>query len=234
MISVDVEAYGSLRLTETSRPVLRGEQQLHLRKFVKASKSKSRTRKSSSQYGKAADNKLWEALRERRTELAKEQGVPAYVIFHDATLMEMVERQPETLVQMANISGIGERKLEAYGEDFLAVINEHTKENDAPITDTVDDTLQLFRVGMDAAAIARQRDLTPTTVYSHLAKAIQNGDAELHDVTGMDEVTINTIRNAIEQYEEEGKLKPVFEALDGEYDYNILRCIKAAMVCEAG
>lgn len=232
LLNVDVEAYGGLRLTEASRPVLRGEQPLHLRKFIKASKSKNRTHKSSSQYGKAADSKLWEALRQRRAELAKEQGVPAYVIFHDATLMEMVDRQPETLAQLATISGIGERKLEAYGDDFLVVILEHARASETPATDTVDETLQLFKVGMDVTGIARQRDLTPATIYSHLATAIQNGDAELPDVTGLDARTIDVIRNAIEQYEEESKLKPVYEALDGEYDYNILRCVKAAMLCE--
>lgn len=233
LLSVDMEAYGGLRLTETSRPVLRGEQQLHLRKFVKASKAKSKTRKSSI-YSKVTDEKLWEALRKLRTELAEKQAVPAYVIFHDATLMEMVERQPQTLVQLGNISGIGERKLEAYGEDFLAVITEHLSETSAPPVDTADETLQLFRLGMDAASIAQQRGLAPSTIYSHLARAIQNGDVKLQDVTALDEKTITLLRNAIEQYEEEGRLKPVFDALNGEYDYNILRCIKAAMVCEVG
>ena len=71
-----------------------------------------------------------------------------------------------------------------------------------------------------------------SAIYSHLAKAIQSGDIKLQDVTGLDEKTITLLRNAIEQYEEEGRLKPVFDALNGEYDYNILRCVKAAMLCE--
>lgn len=232
LLSVDVEAYGGLRLTETSRPVLRGEQQLHLRKFVKASKTKARTRKTSAAYSKVTDNKLWEALRTLRTELAEKQGVPAYVIFHDATLMEMVERQPETLAQFANISGVGERKLDAYGEDFLAVITEHISETNASPIDTADETLQLFRLGMNADTIGQQRGLAPSTIYSHLAKAIQTGDAKLEEVTGLNEKNINLLRNAIEQHEEEGRLKPVFEALGEEYDYNILRCVKASMLCE--
>lgn len=146
--------------------------------------------------------------------------------------MEMVERQPESLAQMANISGIGERKLEAYGEDFLAIIREHLSETSAPPVDTADETLQLFRLGMDPASVAEQRGLAPSTIYSHLARAIQNGDVELKEVTGLDDKNIDMLRNAIEQHEEEGRLKPVFEALEGEYDYNILRCIKASMLCE--
>lgn len=234
LLRVDMEAYGSLHLTEASRPVLRGEQPLRLRKFVKAARAGTKTRKSSTSYGKVTDEKLWEALRKLRAELAEQQGVPAYVIFHDATLMEMVERRPETLAQLATLSGIGERKLAAYGDDFLAVIKEHVGASSAPPVDTADETLQLFRLGMDADAIAQQRGLAPSTIYSHLARAIQNGDAELEDVTGLDESSIKLLRNAIAQYAAEGRLRPVFDALEGEYDYNILRCVKAAMLREAG
>ncbi len=201
LLRVDIEAHGSLQLTEASRPVLRGEQRLYLRKFVKASKSKSASRKGSTGYSQSADARLWEALRKRRAELAAQQGVPAYVIFHDATLMEMVERQPKSLSQMANISGVGERKLDAYGEDFLIVITNYLNEShDAPV-DTAAETLNLFRLGMEANAIASQRDLSLATIYAHLAKAIQNGDVSLPEVTGLDEGVINMLRNAIEQHE---------------------------------
>jgi len=68
------------------------------------------------------DEGLWEALRAHRLELARAQGVPPYVIFHDATLREMVERRPGTPEELAGITGVGETKLERYGEDFLGVI----------------------------------------------------------------------------------------------------------------
>ena len=230
LLSVDIEGHGSLRLTEISRPVLRGETQLHLRKFVKTSKARTKTRKTASAYSKQADARLWEALRTLRTELAEQQGVPAYVIFHDATLMEMVERQPQGLAQLANISGIGERKLDAYGEAFLAVIKQHHSEVSDTPSNTADETLQLFRIGMDAQAISMQRGLSAATIYSHLAKAIQNAELSLQDVTGLDEKVIAMLSDAIEQHEEEGRLKPVFDALNGEYDYNILRCVKASLM----
>ena len=70
------------------------------------------------------DESLWEALRTRRTELARAHSVPAYVIFHDATLREMVEQRPRTLGEFARLSGVGETKLSRYGEEFLAVIAE--------------------------------------------------------------------------------------------------------------
>jgi ATP-dependent DNA helicase RecQ len=71
------------------------------------------------------DVALWEALRERRRELAEEQGVPPYVIFHDRTLQEMCATLPQNLLQFGRITGVGERKLDKYGDTFLQVINEH-------------------------------------------------------------------------------------------------------------
>ena len=232
LLRVDMEAYGSLQLTEAARPVLRGEQPLHLRKLVKPSKNRTRTHRAFRAWQDVADNKLWEALRNKRAELAQQQSVPAYVIFHDATLMEMVESQPQTLSQLATLSGVGEKKLADYGENFLEIINEHRKKTSAPPVDTADESLQLFRLGMDVASIAQQRSLTLSTVYGHLARAIRNSEVELIEVTGLTDKTISILTDAIEQFEVEGRLKPVFDALGGEYDYNILRCVKAAMSLE--
>ncbi len=227
LLSVDIEGYGGLRLTEAARPVLRGETRLMLRKLHKPAKAERKRR--SAQFGKAADQRLWDALRNRRRELAEEQGVPAYVIFHDATLAEMVERQPQTLEQLGRISGIGERKLDAYGDAFLDVILEHNQP--AAVTDTVDQTLQLLSQGMAPPAIAQQRDLTLTSVYTHLAKAIEEGGIELQDAVELDDQTFKAIRFAFEQ-NEDGKLKSVFEALEGEVDYGVLRCVQAALLSE--
>ena len=68
---------------------------------------------------------LWEALRELRRELAEEQGVPPYVIFHDRTLQEMCVTLPTSIAGFGRITGVGERKLDKYGPSFLAVINRH-------------------------------------------------------------------------------------------------------------
>ncbi|MFX5839709.1 HRDC domain-containing protein, partial [Acinetobacter baumannii] len=70
----------------------------------------------------SADQPLWLALRAKRRELAEAQGVPPYVIFHDSTLLAMIEHMPLSLREMRQIGGIGDSKLERYGDDFLAVI----------------------------------------------------------------------------------------------------------------
>ncbi|MEJ2452305.1 MAG: RecQ family ATP-dependent DNA helicase, partial [Gammaproteobacteria bacterium] len=123
LLNVDMAAHGALRLTEASRPLLRGEQVLHLRKLVKLGKADNR--KSATAKRHPVNDPLWQALRCLRSDLASQQGVPAYVIFHDATLLEMVERLPRSLAQLRTITGVGERKLEAYGRAFLDVIAEY-------------------------------------------------------------------------------------------------------------
>ena len=127
LLAVDLEGHGGLRLTDLSRPVLRGEAPLMLRRDSKPEKAKKTKtmRAVRSAFIQDADRRLWEALRARRLELARKQGVPPYVVFHDATLAEMVERRPQTLSDLAHISGVGERKLAAYGTDFIAIVRAH-------------------------------------------------------------------------------------------------------------
>ena len=114
LLTVDNEGYGTLALTEGSRAVLRGEHQLMLRR---ESEKKGRASKTGSGRAKAAAvdlppelQPLFEALRAWRGEVAKSHGVPAYVIFHDATLREIALAQPETLDALSHISGVGARK----------------------------------------------------------------------------------------------------------------------------
>ena len=225
LLSVDVDGHGSVQLSETARPVLKGEQNLTLRKMLKASRSSSRRAASPVA---VSNQPLWDALRELRRKLAEEQGVPAYVIFHDATLMDMVERQPQTLEQLGRVSGVGERKLAAYGEAFLNVLIEYEPDAGAKTSDTVEESITLLCQGLSALDIARKRDLTVTTVYGHLAKGIRRGELELQDVVALEEAALQEIQFAFDHAEDE-RLKPVFEALGGEYDYGVLDCVRAAL-----
>ncbi|MDH5731444.1 MAG: DNA helicase RecQ, partial [Gammaproteobacteria bacterium] len=122
-LNVDADAFGGLSLDESCRSILRGEQKLLLRSYNATAKHPTYQTTTNGQ--KQFLNDLWQVLREKRRELASEQGVPAYVIFHDATLMEMAEQRPQTLAQMANLSGVGQKKLNAYGDIFLQLIQQH-------------------------------------------------------------------------------------------------------------
>lgn len=228
LLKVDVEGYGSVQLTDTARPTLKGEEQLTLRKMVKATKNPSRKTRA---FSGAANNTLWDALREHRKALATEQSIPAYMIFHDATLAEMTERQPQTLEQLGRISGIGERKLDAYGQGFLDVIlanaGTDNEQNDG-INDTATNSILLLKQGKNPEQIATERKLSLNTIYNHLCQGIANSELSLNDVIDLDEAQIKEIQFAFE-LSEDGKLKTVFESLDGEYDYTILKCVKASL-----
>jgi ATP-dependent DNA helicase RecQ len=127
-IDVDIEGYGGLRLSEAARPVLRGEQEVWLRRDAEpAKRTSSKTERGSrlrEAFAGANDDPLWQALKAKRMELAREQGVPPYVIFHDSTLLEILNQRPQTLDQMGHISGIGQAKLAKYGDAFLQVVED--------------------------------------------------------------------------------------------------------------
>ena len=229
LLSVDIEGHGSLRLTEQCRLVLRGEETLMLRKETPQDKAQQKGRKTWNNAQKV-DDSLWEALRACRKELSDKLNVPPYLIFHDAALMEMVERQPQNKQQFSTITGVGEKKLEAYGELFVNVIIENTIKHVTTNNDTVDETLQLFRSGMNADEIAKHRSLKPTTIYSHISKLIAQGDIKLQQAVDLSNTEITTIENAFSMFSDaENKLKPIFEALDGAFEYYQLQCVRASL-----
>jgi len=125
-LEADIEAYGGLMLTATARPVLKGEVSLSMRRDTEPAKHTRTERegKTREPFSGATSDRLWLALKAKRMELAREQGVPPYVIFHDSTLLEMREQKPGSLTEMARISGVGQGKLTRYGDDFLKVIEE--------------------------------------------------------------------------------------------------------------
>jgi ATP-dependent DNA helicase RecQ len=121
-LEVDGDGFGTLRLSERCRPLLRGDETIQLRKDVAPSAAKAA--KTPHNDIDAADMPLWHALRACRKQLAEEFGVPPYVVFHDSTLREMVAERPTTESALLRISGVGDSKLEKFGAAFLQVIKE--------------------------------------------------------------------------------------------------------------
>ncbi len=230
-IDIDVERHGALCLTEKCRLILRGEQNLELRKQVKQEKTtKDKKQKLAV---RPQDQPLWDALRALRMVLAEEAGVPPYVIFHDATLQEMVKKRPLTEQAINSISGVGGQKLARYGQAFLVEISQHPLSEllDNRLSATVNETLILYQQDNNIERIAQQRTVKPSTIYTHLADAIEVGLLDVHDVTGLSKSEFNEIVFVIESQEdqEKGRLKPVYDELAGEYDYGVLKCVQAAI-----
>jgi ATP-dependent DNA helicase RecQ len=233
LVAVNFDHFGVLQLSDACRPILRGEQQLILRKDINPEKSKlskkGATRPVSKSEGNAA---LWDALRAKRREVADAQDVPPYIIFHDATLMAMLEARPPNLKQMSLISGIGARKLELYGEQFLAVIKDYVDNYKVP--DTVTDSADLFKLGFSVQQIAQKRGYKEETIYNHLSQALEQGMLALKDVVELPGQEIKRIEEAILSLpiEQQNALKPVYELFDGQYSYGVLRCVRAALQCQ--
>ncbi len=119
----DHAAYGALRLTEASRAVLKGEQRIDMRRIAaRRGKATPARRKASGNDLSAADTQLLERLRAWRRDEARSQSVPAYVIFHDATLSALAAARPVAIAELATIPGIGAKKLERYGAALVALL----------------------------------------------------------------------------------------------------------------
>jgi ATP-dependent DNA helicase RecQ len=230
-IHVDAEQFGALKLVEKSRPILRGEQTLALRKQSQEEKLVTEKKKKSPVMPQ--DEPLWEALRALRRQLSEEAGVPPYVIFHDASLQEMVKKRPKTTADMRYIPGVGDQKIKRYGATFLSeiakfplaeLLNNH-------LSATVNETLLLYQEGLSVGEIAQRRESKESTIYGHLADAIETGLLDVREVLSLENNEYQSIVLMIESLEDEskGRIKPIYEALDEEYDYGVIRCVQASI-----
>ncbi len=231
LVTVDFEHFNTLQLTEKSRPILRGEERLMLRLETRPAKTPRATKVvKKTHLAEDIKSRFWEALRAKRRELAENQSIAPYMIFQDATLMAMLESKPRSLAEMGEISGVGEHKLQAYGVDFLRIVQTFTLIEDQNLSSSAL-SIQLFKLGHDIASLAVVRQLQETTIYGHLAEGIGQKELSLSDVIDIPDTDIQTIKNAIERLPDEYKnsVKLVYEALDEKYSYGVLRCVRAAL-----
>ncbi|WP_027853932.1 DNA helicase RecQ [Marinobacterium litorale] len=228
-LTVDA-AHGALQLAERCRALLRGDEALELRRDLRTrsteNRASTRNRVPQNQLD-AEDHQLWNALKALRKRLADEQDVPPYVIFHDATLMEMVVYRPLSAMQLRRLNGVGERKLAQYGEPFLALIAEHQAAPEQDGDTQAEQTLMLYRAGMAVEQVARQQKLSVNVIYTHLAQAIRKGDLSVDEAVELPVQERQQIEQTIldHRVRHGGSLKAVHEALAGAYEYGVIRCI---------
>jgi ATP-dependent DNA helicase RecQ len=225
-LAIDDEGMGSLVLTERARPLLRGEETFLLRVTRQATKA---TKRSAAVAKVARENQpLFDALRAMRQKLAAAAGLPPYVVAQDRTLIELSEKRPTTESALHDIMGLGASKIARYGTAFLDVISQFKKHPalNNRLSATVNVTLAAHLRGRDAEAIAAERGIEVSTVYGHLAEAIEAGLITAEDALKLDPAERDEIEAAFERCEtrDTGKLGPAFAALDGRYDYGILKC----------
>src|SRR5439155_21999103 len=189
----------------------------------------------------ACDEVLFDRLRHLRKQLADERDVPAYIVFSDVALRQMARSYPASEREFARISGVGDKKLREFGTVFLAEIAAYLQTNPrqifaddsfatpAPIPgrarlgDTVRETLRRFRAGESVEQIASVRLVTTSTIYGHLAEALQAGEQ-----IDLDQfLTPEEQREITTAFEKIGfmSLSAVFQSLGGRYDYGRLRLL---------
>ncbi|UUY06678.1 DNA helicase RecQ [Pseudomonas sp. J452] len=232
LADVDLDGYGGLRLSDSCRPLLRGEVTLQLRRDLKPQQAAKASGSSASQLVRAEEREQWEALRSLRRKLAEEHSVPPYVIFPDSTLLEMLRSKPASLSDMAQVSGVGARKLERYGEAFLEVLN-GAAEAPQVVVDLRHELVSLARAGMTPLQIAAQLKCTEKNVYSLLAEAIGRQQLSLEQALDLPDDLLGEIQDAF--LDGEGELPPVAaiaEQFAGKVPEGVLYCVRAALQAE--
>lgn len=232
LAEIDLDGYGSLRLSDSCRPLLRGEETLALRKDI--SRSSPLPSRSEKAVVAEADKPLWEALRALRKQLAESHGVPPYVIFPDSTLVDMLRQRPANLQDMGLVSGIGAHKLERYGADFLQVmLGEAGAVQDAPL-DVAQEAQALAMAGMGAEQIARQLAIPVKQVYMQLAQAVGLGKLPLNRAIDLPPGQLERIQDAFLNLAEEDLpgVRTLAKELDEPVEEGVLHCIRAALIHE--
>ncbi len=166
---------------------------------------------------------LFERLRKLRHKISLEENIPAYLVFNDVTLKEIEKERPLSQQDFLNISGVGQRKMEVYGDLFIAEVasfmGEKTKNKKI---NTHDVTYELYKEGFSIDEIAKKRNLQSTTIFSHLAKLYTDGQPiDVYKFVSKEEV--DKIRKAKEELESPNALKPYFEYLNEQIEYFKIR-----------
>ena len=233
LIEIAHEAFGQVRLTPAGKEVLFNGRAVEL---VQAAGLKEKVKKTP-RVAKAEQlrGELFEILRKLRLEIAREEGVPPYIVFNDTTLEEMAEKKPVTEEDFHGLSGVGEAKLERYGARFLELIRSYLlekKEEGFRVTGgTYLETYDLFNKGLDPEQIAEKRAINVSRVYEHLVHFIEKGEAVDTDRL-IEEEEVEKILAAARDVEDKTKLKPIFEALNEEVPYHKIRLAMALPALE--
>lgn len=233
IIDIAYDERHSLKLNAVSWQVLKGEKKVPLVRFEpyevkKARQEEEMPREKSKK--EVIKDALFDRLRVLRKKLADEQNLPPFVIFSDATLSDMAQKRPINKIQILAVSGVGEQKFRQFGEKFINEILDFVRENSEGGKTriakgfTYTETLDLYQKGLSVEDIAMRRNLSTVTVISHLVKLHEEGnDINLRDLIPSYEYN-QIIAAAMRLNMQKGDaLKPLFEDLEGLYDYGKLR-----------
>ncbi len=211
-----------IKLTSFARRVLFDGEKVQL---TTVQKKNQETIELKERKTKTSSNSLFEFLRKLRAEIAKEEEVPAYIIFNDATLKQLEIQRPMSDDEFLSIDGVGKAKLEKYGDVFMKAIIEFQKikrERSKKESSTYKETLELFTSGLSAEEIAIRRKLGVPTIISHLAKLYNDGHP-INWTVYISDAEITKIAKAKTELESPTTLKPYFDFFKETISYDKIR-----------
>jgi ATP-dependent DNA helicase RecQ len=227
----DDDGHGTLSLTDRARPLLRGEDKFLMRVARAAPKKKTKAEAKTSHKASGDAETLFQALKALRLKLAGAAKLPPYVIAQDRTLIELAEKRPKDEAALYEITGLGTSKIARYGKALLEVISQFKPHPilQNRLSATVNNTLAAHLRGLDAETIASERGIEVSTVHGHFADAIEAGLLTAKDALKLSAGDIDEIEAAFDQCHtrDTGKLGAAHAALDGRYDYGVLKCMLA-------
>ncbi|WP_442265717.1 DNA helicase RecQ [Tenacibaculum sp. ZS6-P6] len=210
----------ALQLTDFSKKVLFDGEKIQLTSPLEIKKEEKRTVAKTTKTVKK--DSLFERLRALRYKIATEENIAAYLVFNDATLREIEKERPLTDNEFLSISGVGQRKLEVYGGEFMEEIKNFLQEKKRGKKNTALETYKLYSQGLTIEEIAEARALKTPTIFSHLSKLYLEGkDINLDQFTSPE--TIKEVANAKKVLKNETALKPYFEFLGEKVPYEQIR-----------
>jgi len=208
---------GRLLLTSQAKQILFEGKQI---KLATLSKQQAKT-KEVKETSAVKTKELFEKLRVLRAVYAKDMGVPAYVIFSDASLKDMEQKKPTTMEGFSKISGVGKAKLEKYAASFIKIIAKH-QDGNATKLPTHQKSYNLFLEGLSITQIAHKRGITENTVYTHLIKINEMGTPlDLHQFINSSEIL--KIQQAKKVLENPDSLKAYFEHFEEKMPYHKIK-----------
>jgi len=218
-----------LKLTDLANQVLFKSLQVDLANLAVAEKTKKTTTVSA----KPKSNDLFETLRQLRLSISREEGIPAYQIFNDASLKEMAQARPMTDEEFLQISGVGRKKMQDYGHDFISAIIKFQKDKKAKTSSgkkkpTYLTSAKLFNEGYSIEEITIERKISEATVLSHLVTAKEKGEQVALEKL-ISEVDVTRVKNAMTEVSDAKKLKPFYEYFEGEMEYNTIKIALAIL-----
>lgn len=243
IIKQEIGKYPVLKLGENAKQILLGQEKVIVKiKYEIESKENST---DDVDY----ENDLFEILKQWRKDLSIKENVPPYIIFSDKVLIDLSKYLPLEIDDLKKISGIGQTKLEQYGDNIIEIINSYCinkkiesrmdsiefdsvkiSKKFAISSSVLDETESLYKNGLTINQIAKQKDVKESTIFSHIEQLIKNNKIDKEDVEKfVSKEKIKKIKNVLEKHGVESALKPIKEELGDDFSYDEIKLVRSTL-----